>query len=127
MTTKNWRKTALITVSVVALISLYYTFSPTDSQFFPRCPTKVLTGLDCPGCGAQRALHAVLHGNFAEAISYNFFLVVGIPYLLAAVIAAAGTGRVAMWVRTRLLSPTMVWLYIILYLIWWVVRNILGI
>ncbi|RKV71031.1 MAG: DUF2752 domain-containing protein [Alloprevotella sp.] len=32
------------------------------------------TGYSCPGCGAQRAIHSLLHGHFAEAISYNYFL-----------------------------------------------------
>jgi len=28
------------------------------------CPIKFLTGFDCPGCGFQRSLFALLEGNF---------------------------------------------------------------
>ena len=28
------------------------------------CPFKHLTGLDCPGCGIQRSIVALLEGNF---------------------------------------------------------------
>ena len=31
------------------------------------CPFKFLTGLDCPGCGFQRAMLALAQGNFTES------------------------------------------------------------
>jgi len=31
------------------------------------CILKSNTGLDCPGCGAQRSFAALLNGDFAEA------------------------------------------------------------
>lgn len=34
------------------------------------------TGLYCPGCGGQRALHAVLHGEVRAAASLNLLAVV---------------------------------------------------
>ncbi|MDE5732371.1 MAG: DUF2752 domain-containing protein [Bacteroidales bacterium] len=42
----------------------------------------MLTGLKCPGCGSQRALHQLLHLNIAEAIEYNALMVFSIPILL---------------------------------------------
>ncbi len=35
------------------------------------CPFKMITGIPCPGCGGQRALFAILHGNIAEAVYIN--------------------------------------------------------
>ncbi|RAV30625.1 DUF2752 domain-containing protein [Sinomicrobium soli] len=32
------------------------------------CPVKWLTGLDCPGCGFQRSLLALLQGNFGKSL-----------------------------------------------------------
>ncbi|HMU06792.1 MAG TPA: DUF2752 domain-containing protein [Kaistella sp.] len=52
------------------------------SSFFPSCPFKSVTGLDCPGCGSQRAIHELLHLNFKKAFEYNALLVLSIPYLL---------------------------------------------
>ena len=43
----------------------------------------MLTGWDCAACGTQRALHAFLHGRIAEGLSYNYFLLIAIPILLA--------------------------------------------
>ena len=32
------------------------------------CPTKYFFGIDCPGCGMQRAIIALLKGNFMESL-----------------------------------------------------------
>ena len=42
-----------------------------------------MTGLSCPGCGAQRATHELLHLNLKSAFAYNPLLVVSLPYALA--------------------------------------------
>ena len=31
------------------------------------CPFKFLTGIDCPGCGFQRSLTALLHGDISDS------------------------------------------------------------
>ena len=31
------------------------------------CPFKLITGLDCPGCGFQRAVLALMQGNLGES------------------------------------------------------------
>ena len=35
------------------------------------CPIKTVTGIDCPGCGFQRSLLALLQGQWQE--SYRFY------------------------------------------------------
>lgn len=109
------------------MAAAYFFYNPEDEIFCPKCPFKLLTGLSCPSCGAQRAVHAALHGDFPGALAYNPFLLVGLPYLAAAVVAAATDGRVAVWTRSHLLNRPMLLLYVALYCIWWVVRNILGV
>ena len=42
----------------------------------------VLTGWKCPGCGTQRALHELMHFNFAGVIQYNPILLLALPYLV---------------------------------------------
>ena len=37
----------------------------------PACPFKALTGIPCPGCGGVRAITALLHGHFLEALYTN--------------------------------------------------------
>jgi len=40
------------------------------------------TGLDCPGCGGQRALYHLLHGHILKALSYNALFVLFLPVFL---------------------------------------------
>ena len=35
------------------------------------CSTRVLTGIDCPGCGLTRAFVSISHGRFLEAWQFN--------------------------------------------------------
>jgi Protein of unknown function (DUF2752) len=46
-------------------------FPPAQNSFYPRCPIYDLLHLQCPGCGATRALAALLHGHFNEAMHLN--------------------------------------------------------
>jgi hypothetical protein len=83
-----------------------------------------LTGWQCPGCGISRAAHAVMHGHMAEALSYNWFFIVSIPYATAVAI-------VTVWpqlpVRRYITHQYVVYTYVALLMVWWVVRNIIGI
>lgn len=38
-----------------------------------------MTGLQCPGCGSQRAIHAMLHGQIADAWHYNAAMFFAVP------------------------------------------------
>ncbi len=66
---------------VLAVGFLYFRFDPSVSGFFPRCPSLMITGMECPGCGSQRALHALLHLHPITAMHYNLLLVLYLPYL----------------------------------------------
>lgn len=37
---------------------------------YATCSMKYATGIDCPGCGMQRSLHALLEGNILSSIYY---------------------------------------------------------
>lgn len=75
-------KKALIAAAIlltVAAIVVLYCFDPMQVSFYPRCPSKLLTGYDCPGCGTLRALHALSHGDVAAAWRFNAALFFALP------------------------------------------------
>lgn len=65
----------------VVLLGIYFLLDP-EQHLFPKCPFLWLTGWKCPGCGSQRAVHQLLHGNLLEALKLNFLFVVAFPYVL---------------------------------------------
>lgn len=56
-------------------------FDPQQTALYPRCPFKLLTGIDCPGCGATRAGHSLLHLDLVSAIRFNAMFVLFVPIL----------------------------------------------
>lgn len=113
-------------MSALIILGLIYFFAnPSLSAWMPKCPVHLLTGYQCPGCGFQRALHALLHGNVREAISYNLFLLIAIPYLLIAMVCSVAEGKTIDWMRKNLLSKYTAYAYVALYFIWWGVRNVI--
>lgn len=70
-TWQRMRMPVLLGGSVALACATVYAVDPSDSGVYPPCPTKLMTGYDCPFCGSLRATHHLLHGNLAQAIDYN--------------------------------------------------------
>lgn len=82
---------------------------------------KWLTGWDCPGCGATRALHAALHGDFAAALEFNAAMPVGLLLIMVVSITESfGSNRL----RQIVLSPYAAGLILVMALAWTVYRNL---
>ena len=52
---------------------------PNEPGHYPLCPTQSLFGVDCPGCGTMRGLHALLHGDLPRALDHNLLLLAMVP------------------------------------------------
>lgn len=63
------------TLRYVILVFIVY-FYIGRNFLYSMCPTVVLTGFPCPGCGMTRAVFAVLRGNFALAWQLHPFVYV---------------------------------------------------
>lgn len=121
-------KKIAIGLALIAALAMLTLIDPAQSVWMPKCPFKLLTGLQCPGCGGQRAAHALLQGDFVGALRYNWFLVYAGPYLLLLIIErfflkGEWQQKVRGWVENKYV----VWLYIVSYCVWLVVRNVLHI
>jgi hypothetical protein len=58
-------------------------FPPAQYNVYPRCPIHELFQLQCPGCGATRAVAAILHGHVVEAMSLNALITLLLPFAAA--------------------------------------------
>jgi len=57
--------------------------------FVPSCPTKNLTGQDCPTCGMSRAFAAIGHGRISDAIRYHRVSPLAFSFVCAAALLGA--------------------------------------
>jgi len=103
-----------IPASVLAgMLGVLYFINPGDTTLIPPCPFHWLTGHHCPGCGSLRALHQLLHGNLATALSLNPLMVVSLPVLAGMVWRPSWTYR--RWVP---------WCALGILILYGVIRNI---
>jgi len=104
---------------------LLRSFDPNAAgSLFPSCVFHDLTGWHCPGCGITRALHALVHFDFARALAMNALLVASLPVL--AVMAAQGLTHKALLPRpiARVLFDGRWWIGALL--VFGVLRNLPG-
>lgn len=113
---------AILFVIVTIVLPLYFYFDPTHSHLAPKCIFHTLTGLDCPSCGNQRALHNLLNGEVWLAFRYNPFMWISAPYLLLLIYSSMF--KHAQRLYQYLTSTKVLLAYVALYVIWWVVRNL---
>lgn len=120
-------KYLVLLLAVVAAV-LLFAFNPERFWFWPKCPFKLLTGLDCPACGVQRFIHTALNGRFAEACRYNYFLLYALPYTFLVVLAYyLPQGKFKRKLTNAVEGKFAVYLYVVLFSLWLVVRNIMKI
>jgi hypothetical protein len=63
-----------------AILAVLFSIDP-EKGGFPSCPFRFFTGLLCPGCGSQQALHDLLHLRLLAAFDHNALLLVSLPLL----------------------------------------------
>lgn len=114
----------IIAVIILAAICIYFYFDPSDSAFFPRCPFLSLTGYQCPGCGSQRAIHALLHGDFAAAWEKNAMLVASLPLLFLLVFSEMTRTRLPRLYR-KVNSEIVIKGCFVVVVAWWILRNLI--
>lgn len=112
-------------VVLILLAAVYGIFDP-SSHLFPRCPFHALTGLDCPGCGSQRAVHALLHGDVVSAWHFNALLTASLPLLCVMVTVQLFPGRFPRLYRI-FNSQAAIYSAAAILIVWWIGRNIAGI
>lgn len=117
---------AMLISAAILLILIYGTFDPEKFKIYPKCPFYMLTGLECPGCGSQRAIYNLLNLNIHAAFKHNAFLVCMIPIIPIFLIVQAYKEKHPCIYNILFGTPFIVGILIITIL-WWIMRNILDI
>lgn len=114
----------IILVVSAGAVMLLFILNPENSPLFPRCPLNALTGLYCPGCGSQRAIHSFLHLHFVDAVSYNF-LVFPAALLILYHYVHGWLNRKLRWKLPNILyMKNTPWIILAVVVTFWIFRNI---
>ena len=116
----------LIAILVIIGLVIFTLFDPYQVSWFPKCPFKTFTKLDCPGCGAQRALHYLFNFEISNAFKENALLICSIPYIITGFIfdnLKNPSAKGQMW-RNKLFGIQAIYTVVIVIILFWVGRNI---
>jgi hypothetical protein len=119
-------KWTIVLIVVSILIILYKTYNPSDNIYFPKCPFRTLTGLKCPGCGSQRAVHSLLNFDIFNAITENVILVLSIPYILTGIVFdyfKKTNDNILKW-RNRVFGQKAIFVILSIIIVFWILRNL---
>ena len=114
---------AWLTLAAVASFLFFFNPASPSNQFFPKCPFRLVTGLQCPGCGSTRAFYQLLHLHPIAAFKLNPLFILTLPFLVYGFLGytkSAITGRP----HRRVFIPAMyLWGWLVVMLFFWIFRN----
>lgn len=114
----------MIGVSVPAMLVLLCIYEYQGGNGM-ECMFYRYTGLYCPGCGSGRAVNALFHGRFAEAVSYNILLpILGIPCLFVLAHEYLRIVFPKMKLRPVSISQRTAVILTAVIVVYWILRNV---
>lgn len=120
MDNKTLLRVSYLLLAVIGLVLL-------ATGIMLQCPLYKLTGLQCPFCGGQRMLFAMLHGEFKAAFFYNPLLFCALPLVLMwliRVLFPVFAARYPRLIPASLFTDRAYLLYLLILFMWAIVRNI---
>ena len=121
---------ALAACACGAATAFLYAVDPNRHAVYPQCLLYNATGIYCAGCGATRAIYALLHGRVLEALHDNALFIAALPlFLYIALSYAAKAWRADAWPQIPVDGRTLAWrggLILFLMLAFALLRNLPG-
>ena len=114
----------LLVLMSFGILALYFNWDPSNTALFPKCPFHEVTGIYCPGCGSQRAIHDIINGNLLDGFRHNYlilmviFVVLYEGYIIFRRLVFKQAGK------NLLHNPKVTNTILLLVLLFWVFRNI---
>lgn len=98
------------------------------------CPSLLLFGVYCPGCGSLRAIHDLTHGDLGAAFGHNVLVVPALLFVVGWAVwairprwLAGGLDQIAQWWRQSALARLpLVWGLVVVLVAFTVLRNLPG-
>lgn len=103
--------------------------SPWGERLMLQCPLYSLTGWECPFCGTQRMVRALLHCRWIEALDYNCLMVVALPLFFVGGFRLLFPDFASRHPRITLamfFTDRAMLFYVFLLLLWGILRNMFN-
>ena len=122
----------VILLAFIVFLAVYLFGDPYSHTWWLKCPLHALTGWQCPFCGLQRQLHALLHFHLCEAWRLNPVLLLCYPYLLLLLVSSIFPNTLHSSSLPRRLrrflavciSDRAIFVFLTVLLLWGVARNL---
>ncbi len=125
MGSKKTKTIVLFVIGIAGVMVLFYVFNPSEHSYFLPCPFQYATGYHCPGCGSQRAIHQLLHGDFSAAFWLNPLMVLSLPLIVYSLVQKGYNYIFETRYRVGLFyQKWFIYGYFGVALLYWVLRNI---
>lgn len=110
-----WKPCRVGLLLTALILATLYWHDPATTTWWPRCWFHELTGWQCIACGASRALHGAVHGDWATAWRLNPLLWLALPWAAVTMVAprrgrrwflTAGIAGAVLFMVARNIAPT---------------------
>jgi len=113
----------LVWLGIAAGSVLLFFFNPSTAGFFPLCPFRALTGLQCPGCGSTRACYQLIHLHPIAAFKLNPLMMLTLPFVVYGFLGFTRSAITGQPQRRILIPSIYLWGWLGLLIFFWIFRN----
>ena len=110
-------------LSAASLFLFFFNPASPANQWFPKCPFRLMTGWQCPGCGATRACYQLLHLHPVAAFKLNPLFVMTLPFIAFAFLSYTRSAVTGKPQRHVFVPANYLWIWIAVLACFWVFRN----
>jgi len=110
-------------LGAIAIFLFFFNPASASHQWFPKCPFRMLTGWQCPGCGSTRACYQLLHLHPIAAFKLNPLMVMTLPFIVYGFLGFTRSAITGKPHRRIFVPPVYLWTWLALLVFFWVFRN----
>ena len=107
----------------IAIFLFFFNPASASNQWFPKCPFRMLTGWQCPGCGSTRACYQLLHLHPLAAFKLNPLMVMTLPFIVYGFLGFTKSAITGKPHRRIFIPPIYLWAWLMVLIFFWVFRN----
>ena len=113
----------------IFVVVLLFIVLPLGDRWMIICPFHQLTGWDCSFCGGQRMTVSIMQGEWVAAFNYNPLLFCASPLILVGVVRLLFpdfANRHPRLTLAVLFTDRALLVYLIILLLWGIIRNVFN-